>query len=123
MPDLAGDDDVAQVDSGERRTQFFVRANTGPQGESLGLGVEKKQDDILASIFLKDESDRLCRIIRRNRVRQWKCYGVNRIRLIWGRLFRGLLGLRLWWAENAGHGGLHGFVRTCQKNCGQGACC
>ena len=123
MPDLAGDDDVAQVDSGERRTQFFVRANTGPQGESLGLVVEEKQYHILSSIFLKDESDRLCRIVRRDRVRQRKCYGLNWVLLIWDRFFRGLLGLRLRWAENAGHSGLHGFVGADQKEGCQGACC
>lgn len=67
LPGLAGDDDVAQIDTEECGGQFFVRANTCPQGESLGFVVKEKQYHILSSIFLKGESNHLCRIVRRYR--------------------------------------------------------
>jgi hypothetical protein len=53
MPDRSGDNDVAQVGTRERRGQFFIGANAGPQGESLGLVVEEKQDDILSASIAK----------------------------------------------------------------------
>lgn len=52
---------------------------------------------------------------------QRECYWMNWIRFLWDQLFWGLNGLRR--SENAGHGGLHGFVRADQEEGSHGACC